>query len=118
MPYITADPDVVEKDIEDDDYFLVVASDGVWDAMSSDDVARFVMRESCEDEDGEKAGVGEPRVDEERLRWTSRKLCVEAEKQVRAGREDRSDEKRLRKILTPFARRRGAGTTARPLLFV
>lgn len=44
-PYVTAEPDIVEHDVTDDDMFLVVASDGVWDTMSSDLVAKFVLGE-------------------------------------------------------------------------
>lgn len=31
----------------DDDLFLVVASDGVWDTMSNDLVAKFVLVNTC-----------------------------------------------------------------------
>ena len=79
MPYITADPDVIEKDIEEDDMFLVVCSDGVWDAMSNDDVAKFVVESTCADDDFGEVSMGR-RCDDERLRWTARKLCVEAER--------------------------------------
>ena len=46
-PYVTAEPDIVEHDVTDDDMFLVVASDGVWDTMSSDLVAKFVLVNTC-----------------------------------------------------------------------
>ena len=68
MPYITAEPDVVEKDIEEDDLFLVIASDGVWDVLESDRVGKFVFQNT----------VDEGKTDDELLRWIGRKLCVEA----------------------------------------
>lgn len=67
-PYVTASPDIIEHEIGersttinsyffdalhihqvfqiilgDDDMFLVIASDGVWDTMTSDLVAKFVL---------------------------------------------------------------------------
>ncbi|XP_034481954.1 probable protein phosphatase 2C T23F11.1 [Drosophila innubila] len=39
---VTADPDVVACDITDDWEFVVIACDGIWDVMSSSQVAEFV----------------------------------------------------------------------------
>lgn len=39
---VTADPDVANYDFHRDDAFLVLATDGVWEFMSSDDVVRIV----------------------------------------------------------------------------
>ena len=41
---VTADPDVTEHQISDDDEFLVVACDGIWDCKSSQTVVEFVRR--------------------------------------------------------------------------
>lgn len=41
---VTADPDVTEHQISDDDEFLVVACDGIWDCKSSQAVVEFVRR--------------------------------------------------------------------------
>ncbi|KAF2430684.1 PP2C-domain-containing protein [Tothia fuscella] len=41
---VTAFPDVTEHDISDDDEFLVVACDGIWDCQSSQAVVEFVRR--------------------------------------------------------------------------
>jgi serine/threonine protein kinase/serine/threonine protein phosphatase PrpC len=41
---LTAEPEVVERDVEDDDEFVVLACDGVWDVMSSTQVVNFVRR--------------------------------------------------------------------------
>lgn len=41
---VTAYPDVVVHDITDDDEFLVVACDGIWDCQSSQAVVEFVRR--------------------------------------------------------------------------
>ncbi|KAF8545043.1 phosphatase 2C-domain-containing protein [Trichophaea hybrida] len=41
---VTAYPDVVIHDISDDDEFLVVACDGIWDCQSSQAVIEFVRR--------------------------------------------------------------------------
>ena len=39
-------PDVYEKHIESEDRWLIVATDGLWDVMSSEDAAAFVSRSS------------------------------------------------------------------------
>ncbi|KAL7521052.1 hypothetical protein ACHAWX_005741 [Stephanocyclus meneghinianus] len=46
-PYVTAQPDIVEHEIGEDDMFLVIASDGIWDTMTSDLVAKFVLVNTC-----------------------------------------------------------------------
>ncbi|KAF7978516.1 hypothetical protein HWV62_45685 [Athelia sp. TMB] len=39
---ITADPDVTEHDITDEDEFLIIACDGIWDCLTSQQVVDFV----------------------------------------------------------------------------
>ncbi|KAI9773802.1 MAG: Protein phosphatase 2C 2 [Geoglossum simile] len=41
---VTAYPDVVVHDISDDDEFLIIACDGIWDCQSSQAVVEFVRR--------------------------------------------------------------------------
>ncbi|KAI5922730.1 phosphatase 2C-like domain-containing protein [Camillea tinctor] len=41
---VTAYPDVVTHDLSDDDEFLVIACDGIWDCQSSQAVVEFVRR--------------------------------------------------------------------------
>ncbi|KAI9754721.1 MAG: Methyltransferase-like protein 21D [Chaenotheca gracillima] len=41
---VTAYPDVIVHDISDDDEFLVIACDGIWDCQSSQAVIEFVRR--------------------------------------------------------------------------
>ncbi|KAJ0107054.1 hypothetical protein J7T55_006932 [Diaporthe amygdali] len=41
---VTAYPDVVVHDLSDDDEFLVIACDGIWDCQSSQAVTEFVRR--------------------------------------------------------------------------
>eukprot|EP01038_Epipyxis_sp_PR26KG_P008457 gene8457-11435_t len=43
QPYITCEPEIIEKMIEPDDEYLVLASDGVWDVMQNELVATFVL---------------------------------------------------------------------------
>mmetsp|Transcript_16535 Transcript_16535/g.30058 ORF Transcript_16535/g.30058 Transcript_16535/m.30058 type:complete len:751 (+) Transcript_16535:287-2539(+) len=71
-PYVTAEPDIVEHDIGEDDMFLVVASDGVWDTMTSDLVAKFVLVNTCKIVDKSL------KVDEKLLRWISRQVSKRA----------------------------------------
>lgn len=71
-PYVTAEPDTVEHELKDDDMFLVIASDGVWDTLSSDLVAKFVLVNTCKIE---KKCL---KVDERLLRWIARQISKRA----------------------------------------
>ncbi|GMH46565.1 hypothetical protein TrVE_jg11295 [Triparma verrucosa] len=78
MPYITALPDCTSKTIEEDDMFLVIATDGVWDVCDNEYVANFVMKESCYGFPNPVEPGVEPVADDLLLKWTGRKLVVEA----------------------------------------
>lgn len=43
QPYVTCDPEISEKIIETGDEFLVLASDGLWDVMDNEYVAKLVL---------------------------------------------------------------------------
>ena len=44
-PYVTADPEFVTKEIDPkEDLFLLLASDGLFDVMSNEEVSRFIFR--------------------------------------------------------------------------
>lgn len=43
QPYITSLPEVKSKTIDASDEYLVIASDGLWDVMENEDVAKFLM---------------------------------------------------------------------------
>ncbi|PSR80940.1 phosphatase 2C-domain-containing protein [Coniella lustricola] len=51
---VTAYPDVTSHDITDDDEFLVIACDGIWDCQSSQAVIEFVRRGIAAKQDLEK----------------------------------------------------------------
>ncbi len=44
QPYITCEPEIIEKQIEPDDEYLVMASDGVFDVIENEDVGKIVLR--------------------------------------------------------------------------
>eukprot|EP00800_Vazella_pourtalesii_P012514 TRINITY_DN293_c1_g1_i1.p1 TRINITY_DN293_c1_g1~~TRINITY_DN293_c1_g1_i1.p1 ORF type:complete len:394 (-),score=84.58 TRINITY_DN293_c1_g1_i1:387-1568(-) len=46
---VTADPDIIEKELCEDDEFIVLACDGIWDCMTNEEVLRFVRIRLCED---------------------------------------------------------------------
>mmetsp|Transcript_1675 Transcript_1675/g.3537 ORF Transcript_1675/g.3537 Transcript_1675/m.3537 type:complete len:554 (-) Transcript_1675:795-2456(-) len=71
-PFVTAEPDIVEHTIEDDDMFLVIASDGVWDTMSSDLVAKFCLVNTCKIVDKNL------KVDDSLFRWIARQISKRA----------------------------------------
>ena len=39
---VIADPEVLEMNLTDQDKFIVIASDGVWEFLSNDDIVRIV----------------------------------------------------------------------------
>ncbi len=40
---VISDPEIIETVLTKDDKFIVIASDGVWEFLSNEDVARIVM---------------------------------------------------------------------------
>lgn len=46
QPYVTAEPEIIEKVIEPEDEYLVLASDGLWDVMENEYVAKMVVSRS------------------------------------------------------------------------
>ena len=42
QPYVTCEPEIMEKDLAPEDEYLVLASDGIWDVLRNDEVARFI----------------------------------------------------------------------------
>lgn len=72
-PYVTAEPDIFEHELGEDDMFLVVASDGVWDTMSNDLVAKFVIVNTCK--------IGRDKslnIDKTLLHWIARQVSKRA----------------------------------------
>lgn len=47
QPYITSQPEVTTKTIDSRDEYLVLASDGLWDVMENEDVAKFIMQNAA-----------------------------------------------------------------------
>jgi len=46
-PYVTSEPDILQHSIGPNDLFLVMASDGIWDALTNEEVASLVLKHSC-----------------------------------------------------------------------
>ena len=63
---ITAEPEILELDLCPDDRFVVLASDGVWEFLSNEDIAKIVMP-YFECKNAEKAA--EAVVRESYLKW-------------------------------------------------
>ncbi|KAJ7175839.1 phosphatase 2C-like domain-containing protein [Mycena filopes] len=53
---ITADPDVTCHDITEEDEFLVLACDGIWDCLSSQQVVNFIRYQISEGKDLQEIG--------------------------------------------------------------
>tara|TARA_B110000971_G_C19860552_1_gene431436 strand:- start:309 stop:875 length:567 start_codon:yes stop_codon:yes gene_type:complete len=45
MPYVTHKPEIFNYSINKNDKFLVFACDGLWDALSNQDVADFILKQ-------------------------------------------------------------------------
>jgi len=43
QPYVTCEPEILEKQIDIDDEYLVLASDGLWDVLRNEEVSRLVL---------------------------------------------------------------------------
>ncbi|KAG5676284.1 hypothetical protein PVAND_006132 [Polypedilum vanderplanki] len=48
-PFVTAEPDIVELDLDGEEDFFVMACDGLWDSLTEDDVALTVYKKLKED---------------------------------------------------------------------
>jgi integrin-linked kinase-associated serine/threonine phosphatase 2C len=62
---VVSEPEIIEKEIEPDDFFIVIGSDGIWDAMSSTEVVGFIFDKM----DNKKELVSKMLVEECRNRW-------------------------------------------------
>lgn len=71
-PYITSEPDIFEHEIDKNDLFLVIASDGIWDVLSNNDVADIVTKHSC------ISSNGTPKTFAPNFKWAARQLCKQA----------------------------------------
>ncbi|KAJ3386955.1 Protein phosphatase 2C 2, partial [Lobulomyces angularis] len=47
---VTSNPDIIQRDLEEGDEFLVIACDGIWDCMSNQEVVDFVRYRITEKE--------------------------------------------------------------------
>lgn len=43
-PYVTCDPEITLHTITPDDQYIILASDGLWDVMSNEEVGTFITR--------------------------------------------------------------------------
>lgn len=43
-PYVTCDPEITNHVLTPEDQFLILASDGLWDVMSNEEVGSFISR--------------------------------------------------------------------------
>lgn len=62
---VSHDPEVSFKEIDSEDKFIVIASDGVWDVMNSSEVVGFIF----DKEKSSKEKIAEELVNECRVRW-------------------------------------------------
>lgn len=62
---VISEPEIIEKELEADDYFVVIGSDGIWDAMSSTEVVGFIFDKM----EVKKEAVSKMLVEECRNRW-------------------------------------------------
>jgi serine/threonine protein phosphatase PrpC len=46
QPYITSQPEIMSKPIDAQDEYIVIASDGLWDVMENEEVAKFITEQA------------------------------------------------------------------------
>ena len=63
---VSSEPEIIEKDIEGDDCFIILGSDGIWDAMGSTEAVGFIYDKV---ETGRKENPALLIVEECRNRW-------------------------------------------------
>ena len=62
---VSCEPEVFEKELDSDDHFIVIGSDGIWDAMSSCEVVGFIFSKM----ENEKESCAKLLAEECRNRW-------------------------------------------------
>ena len=62
---VSCEPEVFEKELDSDDHFIVIGSDGIWDAMSSCEVVGFIFQKM----ETNKEDVARLLAEECRNRW-------------------------------------------------
>ena len=62
---VSCEPEVFEKELDSDDHFIVIGSDGIWDAMNSFEVVGFVFQKMESDKDN----ISKLLAEECRNRW-------------------------------------------------
>ena len=45
-----SEPEIQHRELEHDDQFIVIGSDGIWDVMNSDEVCNFVKQTENKEE--------------------------------------------------------------------
>ncbi len=43
-PYVTCDPEIIHHSITPDDNYVILASDGLWDVMTNEEVGTLITR--------------------------------------------------------------------------
>eukprot|EP00158_Paraphelidium_tribonemae_P004348 Partr_v1_DN26703_c0_g1_i2_m8486 putative -phosphatase len=56
-PYVTAKPEMFHYKLLDEDQFIILATDGLWDSISNDEAVDFVSRYPKEGREGENAAA-------------------------------------------------------------
>ena len=62
---VSCEPEIFEKELDSDDHFIVIGSDGVWDAMSSCEVVGFIFQKM----ENQKSKCAQLLAEECRNRW-------------------------------------------------
>ena len=62
---VSCEPEIFEKELDSDDHFIVIGSDGIWDAMSSCEVVGFIFQKM----ESQKSKCAQLLAEECRNRW-------------------------------------------------
>ena len=89
---VSSDPEVIDKEIEPDDVFVIIGSDGIWDLMSSPEVVGFIFDKS----EGRKEVCAKMLAEEARNRWEVMNLYKQKYMLDLAQSRENNDEGNLR----------------------
>jgi protein phosphatase 2C len=79
-PYVTCEPEFTARRLEPNDLFMVMASDGLWDVMTNEDVGRFVHKKylTFSRDVGPTASAASPKKYYKQFVYLAKQLCEEA----------------------------------------
>jgi len=106
-PYITATPTVVSRRLEDQDRFLILATDGLWDHMTGEEAVAITSQVFDEQRKADVEAAESSTEDEQAVSYAT--VNSEMDREIRAACCRSAAEALIRKALQRAAAHRGVG---------